>query len=86
MGHKDDEFSSESMIHSDENKSDGARDALSRMLKSPNFFPESRSNSDQYLSYEDKQDHSTFSRIWKAVIEKERKDREKGIVFVMSWL
>ena len=86
MGHNDDDFSSESMSHSDENMSDGARDALSRMLKSPNFFPQSRSESDQYLSYEDVNDRSTYSRIWKALMEKEIMDREKGIVFVMSWL
>ena len=83
MGYNDDDFSSESMSHSDENMSDGARDVLSRMVKSPDFFPQSRSESDQYLSYEDVHDRSTYSRIWKAVVKKERMDREKGIVFVM---
>ena len=61
------------MSHSYENVSVGARDALRRMLKSPNFFPESKRKSDQYLSYQDKQDHATVSRIWKNVIEKEKK-------------
>ena len=94
MGYGDDDFSSESMSHSDENMSDGARGALTRMLKTypsyqnynkASFSSESKSQSIEYLSYGDIT-NAMFSRIMDTVKEKHKKNQEIGIVSVMPWL